>query len=66
MLIISFHWQEKIGNSRGQTCENILFSRNVLCEDLVKGKVFFGALRLRCCYAVVTSKNRKSLILQIH
>ena len=47
MLIISFDWQEKIGNSRGQTCEDIFISCKILCEDLVKRKVFFGTLHLR-------------------
>ena len=26
MFIIPFDWQEKIGNSRGQTCEDIFIS----------------------------------------
>ena len=56
MLIISFDWQEKIVNSRSQTCEDA----KVLCKDPVKRKVFFGTLNLRLYYAVVTSENRKS------
>ena len=59
MLIISFDWQEKMGDCRGQTCEDILFPAKVLYEDLVKRKIFFGTLHLRRYYAVVTSINRK-------
>ena len=40
MLIISFDWQEKIGNSRRQTYENIFISRKSPTEDMVQKNSF--------------------------
>ena len=62
MLIITFDSQEEIGNSGGQTCENIFIS----CKSPTwrhKKKTLFGILHLCLYYAVVTSKNRRSKIL---